>query len=108
MARENHNGNGDRREAALLKHLREASEKLSSLKQMLTTSLTMRNVDKRNALLNKALQELKRCEKAVGDLFDEGAEWERKFAGLEGACTAGPGLDRETVARLYWACKRFF
>jgi hypothetical protein len=54
------------------------------------------------------LKNLERAQREAGELFDEGATWERKFAGLEEACGTGTGLNKEAVARLYWVCKRFF
>jgi len=106
--RENTPQHGERPDAALLQHFTDACEPLSTLKAIITAASGERTVAESTALLTGALEALTRAEHAVGTLFREGATWQRKFAGLEELCGTGTGLNLETVAWLYWSCKRFF
>jgi hypothetical protein len=106
--RENTPPPGERPDAALLQHFKDACKPLSTLKAIIAQASGKRTVAESTALFNGALEALTRAENAVGALFQEGATWQRKFAGLEETCGTGPGLNLETVAWLYWSCKRFF
>jgi len=100
MARKTHSQDSTRRDAALLKHFREACEPFENIKKTIAMASGRRKSEERSLLFMRAVEELERAERAVCNLFEEGATWQRKFDGLEEACGTDRRVDLETVAWL--------